>query len=101
MLQLIKNRNEKFEIFIQNRSPLFHIFFKYICPVQYIGKISGFFPGFTFLSWFSFYRRCLISYCMLQNFFSTDNTEKVQSYAVTQVTMQNHVTINLFPIFLM
>lgn len=76
-------------------------FLKYICHVQYIGKISGFFPGFTFLSLFSFYRRCLISYCMLQIFFSTDNTEKVQSYAVTQVTMQNHVTMNLFPIFLM
>lgn len=55
MLQLIKNRNEKFEIFIQKRSPLFHIFKNIYVTYNTLKtdgtcKISGFFPGFTFLS---------------------------------------------------
>lgn len=57
MLQLIKNRNEKFEIFIQNRSPLFRIFKNIAVTYNTLktdGKISGFFSG-IYISLFIFF----------------------------------------------
>lgn len=54
MLQLIKNRNEKFEIFIQNRSPLFRIISVTYNTLKTDGKISGFFSG-IYISLFIFF----------------------------------------------
>lgn len=48
MLQLIKNRNEKFEIFIQNRSPLFHIFFNISVTYNTLVRFRDFFRDLHF-----------------------------------------------------